>query len=124
MPELVCPEIAEFLPRNKVLNWEAAKLLGFAGPSDPRLASAAKANSNKSFEITESFEILRTFRTVESGRKSLRHDFPTSSQFGRPGRCWRPRRMEAQRRLHHVLHHAAQYVVIDSAFRCDLWDLK
>ncbi|CAL1171452.1 unnamed protein product [Cladocopium goreaui] len=25
-----------------VLNWEAAKLLGFAGPSDPRLAAAAK----------------------------------------------------------------------------------
>ena len=30
-------------PEPEVLNWEAAKLLGFSGPSDPRLATAAKA---------------------------------------------------------------------------------
>ena len=29
----------------KVLNWEAAKLLGFTGPADVRLATAAKARN-------------------------------------------------------------------------------
>ena len=58
MPQLASPEVAEFFPPNKVLNWEAAKLLGFAGPSDPRLAAAAKANSNN-----KSLEFLEHFRT-------------------------------------------------------------
>lgn len=73
MPQLASPEVAEFFPPNKVLNWEAAKLLGFAGPSDPRLAAAAKANSNN-----KSLEFLEHLRTVERCRKSLSHDFPTS----------------------------------------------
>lgn len=62
IPQLASPEVAEFFPPNKVLNWEAAKLLGFAGPSDPRLAAAAKANSNKSLEFLEFLEHLRRCR--------------------------------------------------------------
>lgn len=47
LSQLFCSKVyavGRWMCSSQVLNWEAAKLLGFDGASDPRLATAAKAS--------------------------------------------------------------------------------